>query len=153
MTARTARGEKQSREGDGRGKERRQAPRADVELVIQYARVEQFCQDYARNVSLGGIFIETRQPLEKGTVLQLRFELPGLQEPLSTPARVVRVITPAQATGDERPGMALQFGSLSEEAKQAIDALVMQAMGLDDDDADDITDDDEESLSDLEANE
>ena len=118
--------------------------------MIQYARVEQSCQDYACNVSLGGIFIETRQPLEKGTILQLRFELPGLAEPLSTPARVVRVVTPAQASGSDRPGMALQFGSLSEEAKQAIDALVLEAMGIDDEAAEE---DEVDSLSDLEANE
>lgn len=128
MTARTARGEMESR-----GRERRTAPRADVELVIQYARVEQFCQDYARNVSLGGIFIETRQPLERGTVVQLRFALPGLQEPLSTPARVVRTIAAEDVAPGERPGMALQFGALSEEAKQAIDALVLAAYGGDDD--------------------
>lgn len=111
----------------GQGADRRRAARASVELVIQYTQLEQFCQDYARNLSLGGIFIETRKPLERGTELRLRFAVPGLSEPLSTVARVVRVIPADQAGPGSRPGMALQFGQLSEEAKKAIDTLVMQA--------------------------
>lgn len=111
------------------GEERRVSPRASVELVIQYARLEQFCQDYARNLSLGGIFVETRQPLEVGTELQLSFGLPGLPQPVGTRAKVVRVITPEIADRfGMRPGMAMQFRDLPDEAKQIIDRLVMELM-------------------------
>jgi len=111
------------------GEDRRISPRANVELVVQYARLEQFCQDYARNLSLGGIFVETRQPLEVGTELQLSFALPGLPAPVGTRAKVVRVVTPEIADRfGMRPGMAMQFGDLPDEAKQIIDQLVMELM-------------------------
>ncbi len=110
-------------------KERRRSPRADVELVIEYSDLEHFCQDYARNVSLGGIFIETRSPLPTGATLQLSFGLPGYSGKIRSSGKVVRSVSveDARARG-VRPGMAICFDELSEESKALIDALVRRSL-------------------------
>jgi len=120
----------------GKGKEkgaseRRQASRADVELVIEYSDLEHFCQDYARNLSLGGIFIETRSPLPLGAELQLSFALPGYRGKIRSSGKVVRRHTVEDAEARNlRPGMAVQFDDLSEDNKSIIDALVQLVPGL-----------------------
>jgi len=115
------------------GSERRKAPRVAVELVIQYSNVESFCQDYARNLSLGGIFIETESPLHVGCPLQLSFALPGYDGIIQSEARVVRSVTQEEAVRQgERPGMAVQFEDLPEETKAIIDTLVRREFDTDD---------------------
>lgn len=121
------------KKADGSGStsknERREAPRANVELVIEYSDLEHFCQDYARNISLGGIFVETRNPLSIGSVLEMGFTLPGYSGKIQTRGKVVRSVLPDQAgPAKARPGMAIQFDDLSEESKAIIDALVRQSL-------------------------
>ena len=112
-------------------KERRDAPRADVGLVIEYSDLEHFCEDYARNLSLGGLFVETRTPLELGVSIDLSFALPGYEGKIRSLGRVVRVRSEvdAQEKG-ERPGMAIKFEGLSEESKAIIDALVRKSLDV-----------------------
>ncbi len=112
-----------------RRRERRQAPRADVELFIEYSDLEHFCQDYARNVSLGGIFIETRTPLPAGATLQLSFGLPGYSGKIRSSGKVVRSVSVQDAARQGvRPGMAICFDDLSEESKALIDSLVRRSL-------------------------
>ncbi len=110
-------------------KDRRQAPRIPVELVIRYSNVEHFCQDYARNMSLGGIFIETANPLKVGTVLDLNFALPGYDGLICTRGRVQRVVqSDPEGKGNQASGMAVSFEELKEEHKMIIDSLVQEAL-------------------------
>ena len=109
--------------------ERRRAPRADVELVIEYSDLEHFCQDYARNVSLGGIFIETRRPLPAGSTVQLSFGLPGYGGRIRSSGKVVRSVSVEEAKERGiRPGMGVSFEDLSEESKAVIDSLVRRSL-------------------------
>jgi len=117
---------------NGSNDDRRNAPRASVALIIEYASLEQFCQDYARNLSLGGIFIETRTPLPVGASLELSFSLPESAELIKSTGRVVRTVTAEQAANLEgRPGMAVQFEDLSEAHKRVIDQLVQASLEVD----------------------
>ncbi len=43
------------------------------------------------NLSLGGIFIETKRVLRPSTPLTLKLALPGWERPVLVPARVVRL--------------------------------------------------------------
>ena len=111
------------------GKERRKSQRVDIELEIEYSDLENFCQDYARNLSLGGLFVETRQPLKVGSELKLAFRLPGYPNKILSSGRVVRATYPEDTTPtNRRPGMAIQFDDLSEESKAIIDALVRESL-------------------------
>ena len=109
--------------------ERRRNPRAEVELVIEYSDLEHFCQDYARNVSLGGIFIETKRPLPAGSTVQLSFGLPGYSGRIRSSGKVVRSVSVEEARAQGvRPGMGIAFEDLSEESKAVIDALVRRSL-------------------------
>lgn len=109
------------------GRDRRQFARADIQLEIAYKTLEPFLQDYTRNISAGGLFIETRFPLEAGTRLTLRFALPGLSETLEVQGEVVRSLSPSRAAEHgSRPGMGVRFGALPEAARLRIDALVSE---------------------------
>ena len=109
------------------GRERRQAPRVEIQLLIAYKNLDQFFLDYTRNISEGGLFIESRFPLEPGTQISLRFELPGLGDGLEVQGEVVRSISPLAASEHgSRPGMGIRFGALPEAARLRINALVSE---------------------------
>lgn len=104
-------------------KDKRGNTRVALDLEIDYSDLESFCQDYIRNISKGGLFIETRKPLPLGTQLKLKFRLPGSDRPIETDGVVQWVID--SSSGDSKPGMGVQFGSLSDADMDMIDRLVI----------------------------
>ena len=54
----------------------RQHQRLAVNLLIDYQVLDQFLYDYATNISLGGVFIRSSNPLPVGTKLRVQFSLP-----------------------------------------------------------------------------
>jgi len=63
--------------------------RCPVALKIQYENAIDFKVDYTKNVSQGGMFIQTASPFEIGTKMQLELFLPDLNEPLLMSIEVV----------------------------------------------------------------
>lgn len=109
--------------------EKRGAPRVPVRIRIEYETADRFFQDYIRNLSLGGIFIETSNPLPVKTRLNVQFSLPGLKKPISADGMVVHT----QSLGKQNPavvGMGIRFAELDERSRQALDAYIRkQASG------------------------
>ena len=68
--------------------ENRSHPRAPIELRIVYERINAFIADYTKDLSHGGVFIKTTEPMPLGTVFQFNVELPGGAEPLRLTGRV-----------------------------------------------------------------
>ena len=69
------------------------------------------------NMGLGGAFIKTEKPAPPGTVVTLRFYLPGYERPLSVGGEVVWWQTdPSKGA----VGMGVKFTSVSEEDLEAI---------------------------------
>src|SRR4051812_4337919 len=66
--------------------------RLAVNLLIDYQVLDQFLYDYATNISLGGVFIRSQNPLPVGTKLRVQFSLPGLDETVVTWGEVAHVI-------------------------------------------------------------
>src|SRR6185436_15256185 len=62
----------------------RQADRLQHELLVAYRTVDGFITDWAVNISRGGIFINTRNPLAVGTVGRLIISLPDAASPYAT---------------------------------------------------------------------
>jgi len=58
--------------------ERRKNPRYFIRILVDYSASDTFLYDYSSDMSEGGIFIQTKNPLEKGEQIDLRFTLPGL---------------------------------------------------------------------------
>jgi type IV pilus assembly protein PilZ len=108
--------------------ERRGAPRAAIELNVEYKRLNTFFADYTRNISKGGTFIRTDRPLELKTEFVFALTVRGLAEPLRLRGRVKWVVPPAQATADSPAGMGIEFQYSTDEERNATEAIVERLM-------------------------
>ena len=72
-----------------------------------------------RDVSVGGMYVETSQPVHFGAALVVRVSVPGQKTPLAIPA-VVRWVRQGQ-------GMGLQFGLMGARETHAITELARHA--------------------------
>ncbi len=96
--------------------ENRQHPRKPFEADVAFQvgdgpRIEARCRD----ISLGGMFVETSTPLTYGTAIRLWVRLPGMKVD-STIDAVVRWNMPT--------GMGVQFGTMGARDTYAITSLL-----------------------------
>jgi type IV pilus assembly protein PilZ len=117
-------------EGD---RERRESGRAALELPVEYERLNALLSDYTHNISRGGTFIRTDQPLQVGTVLSFTVRAPALGEPIVLRGVVRWVVEPARADDDRPSGMGIAFVYDSIAEKEAIegrlDRLMVKSLG------------------------
>ena len=95
---------------------RRAGTRVDVSVPISFRAGQTIAAAQTKDVSRGGLGIQTLEPLETGTPVQLSFKLPGMPQEISATARVV--------WRDRRAGMGVQFDKLFPEAQQILEAFV-----------------------------
>ena len=103
--------------------ENRRDTRKPVALKIGYETMDQFFIDYASNISMGGVFIRTRNPLPVGTRLNIKFNLPNLGQIIETTGIIVHLVH----AGDDAHGMGLYFDDLDIDNKELIDKLINSA--------------------------
>ncbi|MFW6414447.1 MAG: PilZ domain-containing protein [Verrucomicrobiota bacterium] len=83
---------------------RREHPRVPFFAEVSYVNADdQTTQEFVRDLSVGGMFIETSAPLEAGQDIQARFSLPGLKEDIRIPAKVVRLTPEGMGVRFQRP--------------------------------------------------
>jgi uncharacterized protein (TIGR02266 family) len=75
---------------------------------------------YSRDLSLGGIFLETKQPYPIGTRLDLCFSLPGKPEKIEVECKVVRTVDHKPNHPDHVPGMGVSFITLDEDKQETL---------------------------------
>ncbi len=109
------------RQDMGSGAERRKTPREDLTVRVEYATVDELFSDFARNINEGGIFVESDQPQELGTEVELQFRLPGSEEPIAARGLVVHV---SDGSEDGQRGMGIEFGELDPETRARVNDLV-----------------------------
>ncbi len=102
--------------------ERRAEPRAEVELEIQYRTSQEFLAAYTKNISGGGVFVRTSQPLPLNQIVELRFSLPGFDRRFQIGGLVVWVNTSSQSAFPT--GMGIKFQDIKREDAAAISAFV-----------------------------
>ena len=103
--------------------ERRTNRRLPIRVMVEYETTEDFLIDYTANVSIGGMFIQTKEPLEKGTRFRMRFRLPDRKKLIETYA-VVRWVVSPEDSGPMQPGMGVQFDELSPKDLRDVQALI-----------------------------
>ena len=103
--------------------ERRAQDRQPIRLRVEYECLEDFLTDYSANLSVGGMFIETSRPLPLGTRFQLRFFLPGFEEPVDSRAEVRWVLDDGSA-GPLPSGMGVCFEGMNDAQVEQIRALL-----------------------------
>jgi uncharacterized protein (TIGR02266 family) len=93
---------------------KRQFERVTVQLVIRFAVGDEMVEALTRDVSLGGVFINTNRALPYGTVATFELSLPALPQPAKIEGTV------RWSSGD---GMGVQFHSLRARETWAINQL------------------------------
>lgn len=100
----------------GTGVERRRAVRVPAELRIEFKHLGRPSETYAdltRNLSAGGVFVDTSVGLQTGVELALEITLGSGDKPIRMRAEVVRVEEESGETGSDvavrTRGMALRF--------------------------------------------
>lgn len=109
-------------------KERRQQPRAAIELSVEYKRLNTFFADYTNNISQGGTFIRTDRPLDIKTEFVFALKIRGLEEPLRLRGQVKWITKAEDATADSPAGMGIQFQYADDEERQATEKVVRDLM-------------------------
>lgn len=89
-----------------------------------------FIADYSRNISRGGIFVETESPFDPGTLFDFHVSLPSRPEALRLRGRVKWV---RRASTEGMLGMGIEFVWEDDAAKvrfeQMMEDLIVESLG------------------------
>ena len=104
------------------GAERREFDRAPLNMLVQFrlGDLNEFMRDYAVNISLGGMFIRTREPHPEGSMIYLQFRLKDGSKLIEGLGKVVHVNPPSHAV----PGMGVEFVNLDDSSKLLISEII-----------------------------
>jgi len=109
--------------------ERRRLDRVPRKFKIAYPTPDALKEAYLSNVSTGGVFIKTDNPLNDGARFNLKLALPECEKELEIFCEVVwshREEWKAQERAFP-PGMGIKFLNLSQEGRQSIDHILRNA--------------------------
>jgi CRP/FNR family cyclic AMP-dependent transcriptional regulator len=91
----------------------RQTTRVRKSLSLTYKDDRAFIKAFTGNVSSGGLFIRTENPLPQGEKFFLKLQLPDVSEPLKINCEVVWSRRKSEATDTRPPGMGVKFLEMS----------------------------------------
>ena len=96
-------------------REQRTNFRTPCDIPINYAAFDRVYTNHIKNISPGGLFIETQRPLLVGDEITMTFRLEGLEKPLTLKGEV------AQAN---RIGVGVEFKEISPAVEQMLQMLL-----------------------------
>lgn len=109
----------------------RSAPRAPIEIKVEYRRLNAFIADYTRDLSRDSLFIATDRPLPEGERCLFTLHIPTIDAPVSVDG-VVRTVV--EAGGDGQPGMSVELLFDDDEERKAlatvVDGLMIEHLGM-----------------------
>ena len=98
--------------------ENRSSPRLPISMEVVYQRGNKFITSYLYNLSRSGAYIQTPDPLDPGTQIDISFRIPRLGDSFHV------MVTVTWNQGPERsfrPGMGVRFDKMSAEDRQRLD--------------------------------
>src|SRR5690349_10215819 len=100
--------------------------RAPVSLKVRFksATVDEFIEHYCKDVSRGGIFIKSSQPMAIGTLLKFQFQLKDESSLIKGVGRVVWTRSPEDAVADQPAGMGIKFIKMDNESRAIVDRII-----------------------------
>ncbi len=103
-------------------------PRGPVSLRIKFrsASLDQFIERYAVDVSRGGIFIRTREPLAVGTQLRFDFQLQDAAPLLAGEGTVVWIRENDPNRAGVTPGMGVRFDKLTPTSQPTLERILAE---------------------------
>ncbi len=90
----------------------RKYPRYSISIKVTFKSKEQFMEEYAKDISKGGLFVATDKPLPLESKIELILSLPDVQKEVKIIAEVVHVFGSEQAKlldNKRVAGMGVQF--------------------------------------------
>jgi uncharacterized protein (TIGR02266 family) len=107
------------------GKERRKSPRyaAAFHLHLVFDDLDELRNAYTRDISEGGVFVATEQPLPISSLVKLKISL--VHEDLTyikAEGEVVHVVKPGSRS---QPGMGVKFVKICDESKQFLKEYIL----------------------------
>jgi uncharacterized protein (TIGR02266 family) len=104
----------------------RKTKRSPVTLRIKFksANLEQFIERYAVDVSQGGIFIRTKEPLPVGTTMRFEFQLRDESPLITGEGTVVWIREQNASQAGVAPGMGVRFDRLTESSQSVLDEIL-----------------------------
>jgi uncharacterized protein (TIGR02266 family) len=101
--------------------------RAPVSLKVRFksATVDEFVEQYAMDISRGGIFIKSKSPMPIGTLLKFEFQLKDESRLIHG---VGRVVWKRDGDGgvDKPPGMGIKFIKMDPQSRSLVEQIVSQ---------------------------
>lgn len=110
--------------------EARKSPRAPVRIRVEIEEQTPAPALFSINISEGGIYLRTPDPLPEDTLLHLSFTLPQDQEKIRLSGKVVRNI-PLGIRLEEEPGMGINFTGISDGIRTRIRNFVTWSLSND----------------------
>ena len=95
---------------------RRQHPRVVLGIPVSYRIGKTIAAALALNLSSGGVAIRTSKPLVRGTVMKLKFALPGAKREIETEVVV--------CWSDHKAGMGVQYTKVKPADQASIDGFI-----------------------------
>ncbi|AKF02871.1 TIGR02266 family protein [Sandaracinus amylolyticus] len=105
----------------------RKDKRADVSLKVRYksATIDEFIEQYAKDISRGGVFIKSKSPMPVGTLLKFEIQLKDESPLIHGVGRVVWK-REASDSSDSPSGMGIKFIRMDPECRVMVDKIVVQ---------------------------
>ncbi|MEO8215078.1 MAG: TIGR02266 family protein, partial [Myxococcales bacterium] len=101
-------------------------PPINLRIKFRSESVEQFIERYAVDVSRGGIFIRTRDPLAVGTQLKLDFQFQNGTPLMAGDGTVVWIREVDANRTTVPPGMGVRFDKLTPESQAVLEQLLVE---------------------------
>lgn len=92
-------------------------------LRVEYQSEESFQNEYAQNISKGGIFIPTRHQIEIREPVEIELALAFQDQSVVLPGEVVHCIPAEMAETGAQPGVAIQFLISGDELRSKLEGL------------------------------
>ena len=97
--------------------ERRKYPRIRLITKVAHIHGDRFHYFCSRDLSIGGIFLDTEHPYPLGTKLELELSLPDIADKIKILGEVVRIEPPEARQEGKSPGMGIQFYDMDNDTK------------------------------------
>lgn len=104
-------------------KDDRDSHRIPIQMLVDYKSDGNYLFDFCRDLGTGGVFIETKSPLDHGSEVGLTFTLPDSKETLETKGRVIWVQSEVPGK-DLTPGMGVQFEGFTTDQRKVLENFI-----------------------------
>jgi uncharacterized protein (TIGR02266 family) len=99
--------------------------RVQKRLTLSFKDSESFVRAYTGNISRGGLFIQTNQPLKQGEQFSLKLQLPGIPQPMEIECEVVWS-REQNDTQHKSPGMGVKFCEITQGDSQMLNQYLQE---------------------------